>query len=156
MMPVLFFSFALLAVPVLALALIAGRARRALPAVALTLAAVVLGLAYAAGAELLGRPKPLRLAALERGAGEAVVLASHYEEGRAIFLWLVLPGASAPRAYVMPWSQQAAEALLRAERAAEERGTQVVMRDPFGASDSSSEGRFEVLDLPPLPPKPGG
>lgn len=156
MMPVLFPLFAVLVLPVLALALVAGRARRAVPAVALTLAAAILGLAYAAGAELLGRPKPLRLAALERGAGEAVVLASSYDEGRAIFLWLVLPGAAEPRAYVLPWSQQAAEELLRAERAAEERGTQVVMRDPFGTGDTSSEGRFEALELPPLPPKPGG
>lgn len=153
----LFLPFAALALPVLALAVLAGRVRRAVPVAVVALAALVLVLAYGAGSALLGRPKPLRLALFERGAARAEVVASTFVEGEAIYLWLRLPGAPEPRAYVMPWSQSAAEALFRAEGQAAETGAQIVMQAPFGSDASGSEeGRFDVLDLPPLPPKPGG
>ena len=153
----LFLPFAALALPVLALAVLAGRVRRAVPVAVVALAAFVLGLAYALGAELLGRPKPLRLALFERGAARAEVVASSLVEGEAIYLWLRLPGASEPRAYVMPWSQSVAEALFRAEGQAEETGGQIVMQAPFGRDASGSEdSQFDVLELPPPPPKPGG
>ncbi len=157
MMATLFLPFALLAMPVLALAALAGRVRRSVPVVIVALAALVLGGAYLAGTELLGQPKPLRLAAFERGADSAEVIASTFIEGEAIYLWLRLPGAPEPRAYVMPWSQSAAEALYRAEGEAEQTGAQVVLHEPFGTDASGSQdGLFDVLDLPPSPPKPGG
>jgi hypothetical protein len=152
----LFLHFALLALPVLALAVLAGRTRRAIPLVVVALAALVLGLAYLAGTDLLGRPKPLRLATLERGADSAEVIAATFVEGEAIYLWLRLPGAPAPRAYVMPWSQSAAKALFRAQGQAEQSGAQVVLNGPFGSDSAGAEtGLFDVVRLPPLPPKPG-
>lgn len=151
----LFTVFALLAGLVIALAgMVLLRHRRA-GLVVFGLAALVLGYAYAAGAELLGRPKPLRLAGFERGVENATVIGSTYEEGRAIYLWLILPGSAVPRAYVLPWSQEAAEDLLRAEEAAGANGTRVMVRNPFRHGEAGAEGSFDA-PAPPIPPEKTG
>lgn len=153
----LFFAFAAVAVAVLGLAALAGVApSRAVRGVALGLAAAGLGTAYFAGSELLGRPKPARLALLERGADAAQLAGSHYIEGEAIWLWLILPGEDAPRAYALPWSREAAEALRRAEAQAEENGTRVEVRAPFRRNEAPNEPVFRAPPRPPLPEKETG
>jgi hypothetical protein len=74
---------------------------------ALALAALLLPTAYGSMVDLLGRPKPVAMAWAEERVGEATVLAASLREGEAIYLWLQLDGAPAPRAYVRPWSTPA-------------------------------------------------
>lgn len=122
--------------------------------IALMCAAGLAGAAYLSGAELLGRPKPVRLALLERAADEAAVVGSMNVEGEAIYLWLVLPGETAPRAFRIPWSASAAQALQRARGEGEVNGTGVRMRRPFEDDEAMSETRFYAPPPPPMPPKP--
>ena len=61
--------------------------------------------------ELLSRPKPMTFEWFERDVQLAQILGSSLDEGKAIYLWLRLDGEIAPRYYVMPWRQQAAEKL---------------------------------------------
>ncbi len=123
---------------------------------ALALTAALLTGSYLAGNALLGRPKPARIALLERRASEAVVVASMNVEGEAIYLWLVLEGERAPRAYRLPWSVRLAEKLRRAQAQAKANGTRVHMRRPFRRNALESQRMFYVPPPPPMPPKPIG
>lgn len=153
----LFTLFALQTLAVVALALLALRGVAATWArfAVLALAGAALTLAYGGGAELLSRAKPARLALFERGDERPALAASHMVEGEAIWLWLVLPGSEAPRAYRLPWSLETAEALRRAEARAQQRGTRVEVERPFAGDDMPPGQRFRVPPREPLPPKPG-
>lgn len=151
----LFFHFLLVLALTLALAALVLRSRShtGIKILALILAALLLATSYIAGTALLGRPKPARLAVLERTAREATVVASMNVEGEAIFLWLILPGQNMPRAYSLPWSEQTAEALRRAQSEAENNGTQARMRRPFRDPAANTEAEFYAPPPPPMPPK---
>ncbi|RMD89599.1 MAG: hypothetical protein D6811_11955, partial [Alphaproteobacteria bacterium] len=158
-MPVstLFHAFLVVAAPLLALAALAGwRAPRARQRLVLALAAAGLGAAHLTGAELLGRPKPARLELIRAQEEEARVLGTHYVEGRAIWLWLVLPDEQAPRAYELPWSREAAQALRQAQAQAEANGTELRMREPFRRHGADGAAVFYAPPPPPLPRKTGG
>lgn len=76
--------------------------------------------------------------------GSALV-ASAVDEPRAIFLWVVTPGSSEPRAYRIPYSRAAHQAVAAASSA---RGKGVHVGVRFNA------GRVAFYVLPPaLPPK---
>ena len=112
---------------------------------------LLVAVVYGGGIELLGRPKPIRLE--WQPPAEADVLGAHAVENQAIYVWLSLPDAPEPRAYVLPWSQKAAEQLQTAEQRASERGTGIKVRLTFGSGSDSDEGRFYVMPQPSLPPK---
>lgn len=153
----LFFHFVLVLALTSALAalVLTAPAETWVKVLALVIAAGLLGTTYLEGTALLGRPKPTRLALLERAFEEAVIVGSLSVEGEAIYLWLTLPDATAPRAYRMPWSVEAAEALRRAQAEAEANGTRVWMRSPFrGATSEAAEQQFYAPPPPPMPPKP--
>jgi len=156
-MMTLFSLFAILLIAVLAIAAttIVSKAGQRLKIAALTMTVVVLGFGYYAGTELLGRPKPARLSFAERSSATAVLAGSFYEEGQAIYLWLIFPGQAAPRAYVFAWSQQTAEALLRAQARAQQNGTQVRVRGPLRGGEQLAGGAFEVAPPPASPVKTG-
>lgn len=124
----------------------------------LAISAAALGAVYLAGVDMLGRAKPMRLTALEADMPEARLVASHAVEGAAIYLWL-MPGTDsadgAPRAYVLPWSQEMAEALRAAKAEAEANGTAVIVSDPFNSAIAPGE-RFTTPPPPALPPKRAG
>jgi len=138
-----------------ALAAIAIRAPRplALRAAAVALAGALMATGYAGFAELLGRPKPADLEWAARNTPEATVLASEMREGEAIYLWLQLENAGEPRAYVLPWSTDAARQLHEAQGRAEDTGTEVRMRSPFTDADEGGERMFYAAPQPALPPK---
>jgi hypothetical protein len=128
------------------------RACAALAAIAL-LASGYFGLA-----DLMSRPKPVRLAWAEGVIQEAEVISARLEEGEAIYLWLALDDEAEPRAYKLPWNQRQAEALQMAQREAQAtgQGGTVRVRRPF-ASDSTDEVPERMFYAPPqspLPPKP--
>ena len=138
-----------------ALAAIAIRSPRPLPqrAAAVVLAGALMATGYAGFAELLGRPKPATLEWAARNTSEATVLAADMREGEAIYLWLRLDETPEPRAYVLPWSLEAARQLHRAQGEAEESGTAVRMRSPFMDADDGGERMFYAEPQPPLPAK---
>jgi len=157
-MTTLFAIFALWLAPLVALAAVAVGTpaplrRRTL---ALALAVACLGVGYLGFAEATGRPKLVRLAWLEAGAEEAVVVASEAVEGEAIYLWLRLPESSEPRAYRLPWDRRLAEQLLEAGREAEASGTETRMRRPFQEASEPAEPTVYAAPPPPLPPKTEG
>ncbi len=122
----------------------------------LAISAGLIAAIYLSGTELLGRAKPARLALLERGMPEARLVAAHAVEGVAIYLWLTPPEeGAAPRAYVLPWSQELAEELRKAQAKAEAEGGTVVVTAPFKGDIAPGE-RFSVPPLPDLPPKRPG
>ena len=149
------FGILLLAVLAVAATTVVSGAGQRLKLTALTMTVVVLGFGYYAGTELLGRPKPARLALAERGSTTAILAGSFYREGQAIYLWLIFPGQEVPRAYVFAWSQQTAEALLRAQTRARQNGTQVTVRGPFQAGQRLAGGSFDVAPPPASPLKTG-
>lgn len=113
---------------------------------------------YFAFADLLSRPKPVRLAWAEDAAEEAVVLGSALQEGKAIYLWLALPDEEEPRSYRLPWSTAKAEQLEEARRRAEEAGNSgtVMVRRPFEgeSGDETPEQMFYAPAQAAPPPKP--
>jgi hypothetical protein len=126
----------------------AGLARRALSA---GMFVALIALVYGGGIELLGRPKPLRLE--WRPSAEAKVLSAVPIENEAIYLWLAVPGASEPRAYVLPWSLQKALELQQAMSEAEAGGTGVRMSLPLDGGLDTREPKFYAMPQPALPAK---
>lgn len=122
-------------------------------ATALALTAMLSASAYASYADLLSKPKPVSLEWAQRHALEATVLAATMRENEAIYLWLEFEGVSSPRAYALPWSQQAAEQLQQAMRKAEENGTGVQMQAPFETDREPTEMVFHAAPQPAMPQK---
>lgn len=112
--------------------------------------------AYASLSDLLSRPKPVSIEWLHRQAKEATVLGARIEEGKAIYLWLQLPGETQPRAYVMPYDLETAKQLYKAQTAAKQNGTETRMKRPFGkrSERKTSERQFFAPPQPPRPEKP--
>ncbi len=127
--------------------------RPAVKLAATGLATLALPLGYTALADLPGRPKPVRDEWFMARAQEAVVLAFELDEGRAIHLWLRLPGVEEPRAYRLPWSRRLGQELQDAGRAARRVGAELAMRAPFEPSLDEREPRFYPLPQPAPPPK---
>ncbi len=120
---------------------------------ALLTVAVFLPTAYAALAELLGRPKPVDLEWAGRGLAEAAVLGAEIREGEAIYLWLGLEGVAEPRSYALPWSDRLARQLHEARREAEAEGSDLRMRLPFASSLDERGQRFYAAPRAAAPPK---
>jgi hypothetical protein len=151
----------LYAAAVLAAAALAGIAIRAphglwLRTGAVVLSGILMATAYAGFGELLGRPKPAKLEWAIRNTPEATVVAADMREGKAIYLWLRMDGAEEPRAYVLPWSMEAARQLHYAQGQAERNGTAVRMRNPFLSGEEGGERMFYATPQQPLPPKTVG
>ena len=113
--------------------------------------------AYASLSDLLSRPKPVSLEWVHRNAKEARVLSARIEEGQAIYLWLKLPGAAQPRAYVLPYDLETAKQLYKAQTAAKKNGTETRMKRPFSSRNNrrAMEDRFFAPPQPPRPVKSG-
>ncbi len=104
--------------------------------------------------DMLGRPKSSRLELLRSGDKEAKVLGSYMLEGRGIYMWLLLPGSSEPRYYVLPWDEKTASALQKAiEENALQHGGGIVMQLPFERSWEKRDPVFHPLPQPKLPDK---
>ncbi len=109
---------------------------------AVALTAAFIPLSYAAFSELLSKPKPVSLEWANRNAEEATVLASQMQENVAIYIWLALPEATEPRAYVLPWDRRTAQQLQGANRQAEKTKSKVRMRRPFQVSIDTRDELF--------------
>ncbi len=105
----------------------------------------------------LGRPRPI-LPLLGIPAG--TIAAFSLDEPRAIYVWLMPPGARVPVALALPWNERDAAALHHAMRAAQRLGTRVKMRGRTGATRPSGifgirrgAPLFYPAPNPPLPAK---
>ncbi len=129
------------------------RRRRAAVSVFFALLIAALFFGYS---DMLGRPKSTRLEVLRSGDTEAKVLGSYILEGRGIYMWLLLPGSSEPRYYVLPWDEKTASALQKAiEDNAQQHGGGIVMQLPFERSWDKRDPVFHPLPQPGLPDKGG-
>jgi len=118
---------------------------------ALVTTAVLLPSGYMGFTAMLSRPKPVDFEWGRRELAEAAVLGAQMEEGKAIYLWMMLPDATEPRAYVLPWNKKMARQLRGAQQEARQSGARVRMRKPFERSYDERKRRFYA---PPPPPPP--
>jgi hypothetical protein len=112
---------------------------------------LLIGVAFGGSADLLGRPKPMRLE--WQAADEATVLAASLREGEAIFVWLQMGTAPSPRAYALPWSVAVAQKLQEAMEEGRTRGSEVQMWLPPSFGGDAGEPRIYALPQTPLPEK---
>ncbi len=119
----------------------------------LVVVAVFLPAGYFGLTEMLSRPKPISFELARADMAEATVLGAHMDEGKAIYVWLGMPGVVDPRAYVLPWDQQLARQLQGAEKESENTGTPVQMLKPFEDSRDEREKKFYAAPQPPPPEK---
>jgi hypothetical protein len=126
----------------------AGLARRAL---SVGIFVLLIAVVYGGSIELLGRPKPLRLE--WRDAADAQLVSAVPVENVAIYVWLIMPHASEPSAYVLPWSVQVAQQLQEAMSQAEAEGTAVRMTRASESSLDEREPMFYAMPQPAMPEK---
>ncbi len=121
--------------------------------VALGCAAMFLPVGYIALNDILSRPKPVQLEAMHNKLDEVSVISSLMKEDEGIYLWLQLPEIAEPRSYKLPWSDNAAKQLHKAQQDAEANGTNVQMKKPFERTIDTSEPLFYAPPQAALPPK---
>lgn len=143
---------ALLAGSLALIAILAPR-RWLLKYTALLCTALFLPVTYLTVNDLLSRPKPLQIEIARNHLQNAIVTASLMRENEAIYLWLQMPGVREPRSYQLPWNEQMAIDLHKAEREAEAEGTEVQMRMPEDDGIESEKPQFQATKRIPPPPK---
>lgn len=151
------YFFAVVALLAAALATITLRARRRplYKIGALSLAMTLMAVFYVSAADLLGRPKAIGIEYLRGRAEAATVVAAKLDEGRAIYVWLALDGASEPRAYALPWDEKRAREMMKAKGEADAKGGELRMRRPFDRDTRKPdrEPMFYPAPQPAPPPK---
>jgi len=105
--------------------------------------------------DLMGRPKPTAIQHPAVSGNDVTVIASTMKEGVNIWLWVVSDDQEEPRAYALPWSEQAAKQLRAAESEGEREGTPVKMRQAElqEPQEETDEPMFYAAPQMPLPPK---
>ena len=144
---------ALVLAGLLALFAVLAPRKRLLKGAALVCTALFLPISYLAANDLLSRPKPMEIEIARAQLDDAVVTASLMREDEAIYLWLQMPDVKEPRAYQLPWSEEMAVELHRAQREAEVQGTEVQMQLPDGETQDDDTPVFEAATPVPPPPK---
>ncbi len=116
---------------------------------------ITLGLAGALWQTSLGRPRPPTFA-----VPTGTVVGYRFDEPRAIYLWMLPPGETAPTAFALPWSEKKAAELQEAAEQARRKGEPLEARrgdrprGPLGFSVLTQEGvRFAPGQHIALPPK---
>lgn len=120
---------------------------------ALALSALLMVSGYIGFAELMSRPKPVSLEWVRGQNGPLKVAASHFRENEAIFLWVMFKGETEPRAYRLPWNLEMAKQLREAQRRAQGRKSDVMMRSLKARSKNPTDRVFYAPPRPAPPPK---
>ena len=129
---------------------------------ALVIAMFFIPVVYVQSIEMLSKPKPMSFEWYERNEAKAVLLGITLDEGKAIYLWLQLPGAAEPRNYEVPWNLRLAEKLEDAVDDAVRRNSTIVLNNPFIKRSFEDWGDLNVeiippalapMKKPPLPPR---
>ncbi len=114
---------------------------------------------YLSFADLLSRPKPVKLEFAKKKAAEARVLGAKIAEGKGIYLLLELPDFPEPRYYRLPWSRNLAQELQNEMGRARREGRPLMFRLPFEPTWDRKEPMFYPMPQaaePPKDPAPGG
>lgn len=111
--------------------------------------------AYAGMADLLSKPKPIRLEWAKAASEQATVLGAQIKENEAIFLWLQVDAVAEPRYYKLPWDQEVAKQLQQAMKEADRNKSGLAMNLPFEPSNDPDKPKFYALPQPKLPEKGG-
>jgi len=114
--------------------------------------ALFVPLTYLGINELLSKPKPMAQEWADKHVAEATVLGVSLDEGKAIYLWLRLDGARAPRYYVLPWQPKVAEKLQNVVDEAIEKEATVRIMNPFTGRSFLDLGELNIEIVPP--PRP--
>ncbi len=120
---------------------------------ALVTVALFLPTIYVSLAALLSRAKPVGIEWAQRNAPSATVLGAYLQEGKSIYVWLMLAGEDEPRAYVLPWNKEQAKQLHEARREARKKGRKAMMRLPFKNKREDGPKMFYAPPQPSLPVK---
>ncbi len=120
---------------------------------ALVCAALFLPVGYTALNDILSRPKPMNLETAHKDLQEVGVISALMREDEGIYLWLQLPEIEEPRSYKLPWSEEAAKQLHKAQQSAEANGTEVQMKKPFETTVDTQDPVFYAAPQAALPPK---
>lgn len=102
--------------------------------------------------DALGNPKPFRLEWLRPGVEYGEILAFLPVPGSAIYLWLAIPGETAPVYYVVPWSAALARALEEGRRSGRPHALGGLFQ---GSWEEDAPPRVYPLPQPKLPEKMG-
>jgi len=120
---------------------------------ALLCATAFLPVAYFGLNDILSRPKPAQLETVHKDVEQVQVLSSIMEEDEAIYLWLQLPEVDEPRSYQLPWSDEMAKQLHKAQQEAEQTGQEVKMKKPFEKTLDTEDPVFYAAPQSPPPMK---
>jgi len=110
----------------------------------------VAALAWFAVHDAMGRAKPAELSDLPEGTQ---ILGVAMEEGESIEMLVQRPGEAGARALELPWSNDLAEQLQGAQRAAEELGEGMGVGPMIDSSGVAVEGE-QVIRANPQPARP--
>lgn len=108
----------------------------------LVCATLLLPVTYFSLNDILSRPKPVQLEAMYSDVEQVQVVSSVMKEDEAIYVWLQIPDVEEPRSYKLPWSDETAKELHKAQQDAEESGTEVKMKKPFEKTVDNQEPVF--------------
>ncbi len=129
---------------------------------ALVIAMFFIPVVYVQSIEMLSKPKPMSFEWYERNESKAVLIGITLDEGKAIYLWLQLPGSTEPRNYEVPWNLRLAEKLEDAVDDAVRRNSTIVLNNPFIKRSFEDWGDLNIeiippplapMKKPPLPPR---
>lgn len=110
-----------------------------------------LGLSAALWQVSLGRPRPVLFS-----APTGRVVSYSLDEPRAIYLWVMPPGATIPASFELPWSERQASQLQTAAEQAKKAGQPLQAGHAGGSIGSDRLGedvRFYPQERKPIPPK---
>ena len=109
---------------------------------ALLCATLFLPLGYISLNDILSRPKPMSLESAHKQLEEVKIVSALMKEDVGIYLWLQIPEITEPRSYKLPWSEDAAKQLHKAQQEAESNGTEVKMKKPFEKNIDNRDAIF--------------
>ncbi|MBE53017.1 MAG: hypothetical protein CMJ09_00890 [Pelagibacterales bacterium] len=116
--------------------------------------AALIILFYSSILELLSRPKPAHMELFHKNIPEVILLHASWEEEKAIYILVEIPGIEEPRLYVLPWSRDEAEKFEQAMEEGEETNEKVRIGNPFfNADEEDRERLIYTTPTKPLPTK---
>jgi len=114
-----------------------------------SLSIIIAPVTYLAIADLLSRPKPVKLELIS--VQQAEVLGFRIVPDEAIYVLLGLPNRAEPRYYKIPWtkgSRKTARKLQQGWQERKKKGGKLLMVRPFGGLNSKDKVRFTHPDPP--------
>lgn len=120
---------------------------------AVTFFAAASGAAFVGMVDQQSRPKSIDWEVMSRTT-EATVQSFVLQPDQAIYVWLLLPGDTVPRSYVLPWRTNTAKQLMAAKAEGDQNGRGVKIAHPFEKTLSQEEPMIYPEPQEKMPDKP--